>query len=206
LIDLLVQGSYYQFVKSNVGLAVVAGALALSAPTFAQGWAQINFYNRNLLDTSGVLTGTPGTYYDAPIPRFIGYDLTAGLFWKSSDGTLLTLAFSSVRSDGTFIPQVVDIPPLDAQTVPGGNATFLIGLGRLNGNHMENPIDFSDPFTVSNLGGVPHDGTPPIVPPNLNGFSFGLVIPRVPEPSSVAILGSGAALYLVVVFRKRDRH
>jgi hypothetical protein len=172
---------------------IILALFVSGAAVYAQG--TVNFYNRGLTDLA------TGATYDAPL---MGHTVgaTAQLFLVTGSGgsesytpLFPTQSFRDPPNQSFFRePVIVTVPGMAAGTVgtrvvvrywqgPSWLEAFCRGEGNV--------------ITLGALGGIPPNGAPPIVPPNLDGMqSVAIVGDCVPEPSALALAMLGA-LFLV---------
>jgi len=192
--------------KTLLTLAVLTG---LSAGLYAQGVYLNNSDNLGATDptlTSGGVIFVDNTFNDGPtFPHAVldTTDVNLTLLGGSSAGSLtpvVTLTVGGGGADGD-IPAggwLLD-PSASVYTIPGvaNNAVGYFQLQMWIGNDASYAAASTDPlaliaqsvvFQNPTAGG----GTPPIPPPNLDGMPS-MVLSPIPEPSTLALAGLGAA-------------
>jgi hypothetical protein len=179
----------------------------LSVGTFAQG--TLNFANNILGNSTGGVTAPNATSGDALAPG----TYTVALYWDStatSAGASIVPGSTGLVLEATYLSSAATWP-IPGQFA-GGNVT-VAGLAPGTVGYFEvagwtgNAASYAQAtgdaglttLFGNNTGGA---GNPPSPPVNLTGWSGNLnLIPPVPEPTTIALGGLGAAALLL--FRRR---
>jgi hypothetical protein len=189
--------------KKAMLLLTLAG---LPTGAFAQG--TVNFANNILGDSTGGITSPNATSGDALAPG----TFTVALYWDSTAtsagegispgnfGLVLEATFLSNPAtwplNGQFAGGNVTVAGLTAGTVGYFEIAVWIGNAASYAQATGN-AGFTTVF-ANNTGG---SGRPPFPPINLTGWNGNLNMPVIPEPSTIALGGLGAAGLLL--FRRR---
>jgi hypothetical protein len=196
-------------------LACVAGLALLATGAFAQG--TINFVNGpSALVTTNDTQGNTGAALAGMSPRVVLFYSTAGVA-PAVPSTANGFSFAGWTQTTPTTPDTVGVPlpgifsggTQTAATAAGGSAPWVIVAGWLGGH-----ADFATAVAAGAYVGVTPvawaqstgnpGGAPPTSPVNLalGPAAFnGLELRPIPEPSSLALAGLGAAALLV--FRRR---
>jgi len=183
---------------------IAATMVGLSASAFAQG--TVNFNNLNI--SPSVFTNKSGVSGLAKAGTF-----TVALYWASGAGTgvinpatttPVLVGLGSGQGDGNFS---VGTGVTGTATAPGASAEFEVvgwtgaATSYSAANVAGNFVGIGTPFQ----NGTGGNGTPALVPMDMTGWTGNLILTPVaggiPEPTTIALGGLGAAALLL--FRRR---
>jgi len=174
---------------------LAATLVGVSAGAFAQGTVSFNDFQVSPKVYTNDLNGHSGF---AKAQTF-----TVALYWASASGAALTPIFTgqaTSATDGNFFFSGVTTPNA---TAPSGTAVFQVYGWTGSATSYSAAVaggafvGLSNPF----LNGTGGGGSPPATPATLTGWTGNLVLSPVPEPTTIALGGLGAAALLL--FRRR---
>jgi len=193
-------------------LLLSAMLVGLAAGAYAQGAGSVLLANNNNTTTSPTATTDGLVFLDSGGgPVLMNADFNVALFGFTDSATVLAHPVASMTGSaatgdnlfgaGTFTDFTSTAWPVDGTTTASTGAFFILqawigafsSYAQATGNGAPaGQVSFSNP-----LGGV---GAPPSTTPQLSSMPA-LIMSQVPEPSTFALAGLGAAALLI--FRRR---
>jgi len=189
-------------------LLLSAMLVGLATGAYAQGAGTINLDNHDNPNTSPTATSGGLVFLDTGGgPALMTTDFNVALFGFTDSATVLTHPVASMTGanatgdnifgNGTFFDLAQNSYPVDGTTTASATAFFILQAWIGNTSFATATYTAQSPVFSNPLGGT---GQPPSSPQEVSGMPA-LIVTSVPEPSTFALAGLGAAALLI--FRRR---